>query len=311
MMPIVSVLIPVYNREKLVIGCINSVLQQSMSDLEVIVVDNASTDGTWNTLQKISEQDSRVRIFRNESNIGPVKNWFKCLEYSNNKSEFIKILFSDDWLEPDYLKEAMLLFSNESIGMVGSQVHIHDKHHQIYYKNDQGSTFSSRKFIEGVLSLSGYCASPSAWFIRRKNFPILKDIMIPNNFNINYLSHGMGSDTLLLLESAMKSPLIGFLNKPLVHFGAPEDSITVSTSKNDYLKNRIVANAYYIEKNKYYFSATFCKKFNALAILSMLRCFGMNGFFAYLKLFKKSYPRFSFSFYSILEILNDRKINKN
>ena len=56
----VSILVPVFNREELIGDCIQSALDQTFDDLEVVVVDNASTDGTWDVCRTYGEKDSRV-----------------------------------------------------------------------------------------------------------------------------------------------------------------------------------------------------------------------------------------------------------
>ena len=56
--PLVSILIPVYNRQDLLPVCIESALAQTITDLEVVIVDNASTDKTWEVCQKFARQDS-------------------------------------------------------------------------------------------------------------------------------------------------------------------------------------------------------------------------------------------------------------
>ena len=58
-MPVASILIPVFNREKLVQRAIQSALAQTLSDIEVIVVDNASTDSTWEVVQGLAGTDGR------------------------------------------------------------------------------------------------------------------------------------------------------------------------------------------------------------------------------------------------------------
>jgi len=74
-MPKVSILIPVFNRKDYIAECIQSALDQTFTDFEVVVVDNASEDGTWEICQQFAANDQRVRIFQNDTNIGPVRNW--------------------------------------------------------------------------------------------------------------------------------------------------------------------------------------------------------------------------------------------
>lgn len=76
--PLVSIVIPVYNRESFILETVNSALSQDYSNFEVVVVDNSSTDSTYKILQNI--QDAKLKVYRNLKNIGPVKNWLKSIE---------------------------------------------------------------------------------------------------------------------------------------------------------------------------------------------------------------------------------------
>ena len=77
--PQVSILVPVYNRAHCIEQTLASALEQTFTDLEVVVVDNCSTDGSWELIQRVATRDPRVRVFRNDSNIGPVRNWLRCV----------------------------------------------------------------------------------------------------------------------------------------------------------------------------------------------------------------------------------------
>ena len=69
-MPKISVLIPVYNAERYVARCLDSVLRQSFSDLEIIVGDDGSTDGSPAIIKEYSSRDDRIRIVSHEKNKG-------------------------------------------------------------------------------------------------------------------------------------------------------------------------------------------------------------------------------------------------
>ncbi|HET7489825.1 MAG TPA: glycosyltransferase [Acidimicrobiales bacterium] len=98
MSPAVSVCIPVYNGEPHLKGCLESVLAQSESDLEVIVVDNCSEDGSLAVAEAFAEQDRRIAVHRNSRNIGLVANLNRCIDLAS--SPWIKFVFHDDWLAP-------------------------------------------------------------------------------------------------------------------------------------------------------------------------------------------------------------------
>lgn len=102
---LISVLIPVYNRKELITETIVNALQQSYENIEIIVVDNCSTDGTYEHVVDFitcANLSKKVKVFQNDRNIGPVLNWRKCLEYSCG--EYVKILFSDDKIEANFWK---------------------------------------------------------------------------------------------------------------------------------------------------------------------------------------------------------------
>jgi glycosyltransferase involved in cell wall biosynthesis len=103
--PKVSILIPTYNGARYIEACLDSVLSQTYKDIEILVVDDGSTDATFEILERYAANDQRIRLVRNEHNLGLVGNWNRCIELA--QGEWIKFVFQDDWIEPECL-EAML-----------------------------------------------------------------------------------------------------------------------------------------------------------------------------------------------------------
>jgi len=100
--PKVSVLIPTYNYAHYLDDTIQSVLKQTYTDFELIIVDNCSTDNTDEVVKKYLN-DKRVSFYTNETNVGLVGNWNKCLEYARGK--YIKFLCADDMFHPGLLEK--------------------------------------------------------------------------------------------------------------------------------------------------------------------------------------------------------------
>src|SRR5690242_10526164 len=73
--PLVSVGMPLFNSAPWVEEAVESILRQSLCDFELIIVDNASTDNSWEICQRLARQDRRIRLFRNEHNIGANRNY--------------------------------------------------------------------------------------------------------------------------------------------------------------------------------------------------------------------------------------------
>ena len=98
--PLVSVCIPVHNCAAYIDQAIESVLAQTMSDWELVILDNASSDGTAAIAR--SYIDHRIRIVENSQNLGLEANWNKALQAS--RGEYIKLLPADDYLLPRCLE---------------------------------------------------------------------------------------------------------------------------------------------------------------------------------------------------------------
>jgi glycosyltransferase involved in cell wall biosynthesis len=100
--PRVSVGLPVYNGENFIADAIGSVLAQTLTDLELIVQDNASTDRTAEICADFAKRDPRVRYFRNPRNLGAAPNY--NLAYQMARGQYFKWLAHDDRLTPTYLE---------------------------------------------------------------------------------------------------------------------------------------------------------------------------------------------------------------
>jgi glycosyltransferase involved in cell wall biosynthesis len=103
--PRVSVGLPVYNGENFIADAIRSVLAQTLTDIELIIQDNASTDRTAEICTGFAARDSRVRYFRNPRNLGAAPNY--NLAYQMARGQYFKWLAHDDRLTPTYLTETV------------------------------------------------------------------------------------------------------------------------------------------------------------------------------------------------------------
>ncbi|MEA4957107.1 Undecaprenyl-phosphate 4-deoxy-4-formamido-L-arabinose transferase [bioreactor metagenome] len=97
----VSVIVPVYNVEKYLEECLDSIVNQSLKDIEIICVNDGSTDNSLNILEKYSKKDNRIKIITKENGgLGPArKNGLDC-----SSGEYIFFVDSDDWLSLDALE---------------------------------------------------------------------------------------------------------------------------------------------------------------------------------------------------------------
>jgi hypothetical protein len=103
--PKVSVGMPAYNSASWIEMAISSILQQTFSDLELIISDNASTDGTYEICERFARRDSRVRLLRNPVNIGANGNYLAVLDAA--RAPYFKWTTSSDWCAPSFIEKCV------------------------------------------------------------------------------------------------------------------------------------------------------------------------------------------------------------
>ncbi|HGL5683941.1 TPA: glycosyltransferase family 2 protein, partial [Enterococcus faecalis] len=111
-MKLVSVVIPVYNVEKYVEKCLDSVINQTYQNLEIIIVNDGSTDNSLSVCQKKKLSDSRIKLINKENGgLSSARNaGIECAQ-----GEFICFIDSDDWIELDYIEVLLNGMENTNV----------------------------------------------------------------------------------------------------------------------------------------------------------------------------------------------------
>jgi glycosyltransferase involved in cell wall biosynthesis len=103
--PAVSICLPVYNGENYVAVALESMLAQTLTDFELIISDNASTDRTEEICRKFADADPRVRYHRNERNVGGARNQAIAIQLSRGR--YVRLSAHDDKIAPTHLQECV------------------------------------------------------------------------------------------------------------------------------------------------------------------------------------------------------------
>jgi glycosyltransferase involved in cell wall biosynthesis len=111
-MPLVSVIMPSFNHSKYIEEAIGSVLNQSMDDLELIIIDDASHDNSRNIITRLSENDKRIKTKFNQKNMGIASVLNQAISYS--KGKYIAFIASDDLWTPSKLKRQLEVLNNNN-----------------------------------------------------------------------------------------------------------------------------------------------------------------------------------------------------
>lgn len=167
MEPLVSVCIPAYNNAGYIKDTIQSVLKQTYQNIELIVVDDHSTDNTVEVLESV--QDERLKIYRNEKNLGMVGNWNRCLELATG--EYVKLICADDMIAKNAIeKEAKAMRRNPSVNLVESDtrlVDINGKKTGQFRRFPKSGIVDGRKLARVSLMIQNFYGAPVNNLIRR------------------------------------------------------------------------------------------------------------------------------------------------
>jgi glycosyltransferase involved in cell wall biosynthesis len=230
--------------------CIESALSQTYREIEVIVVDNASTDQTWSICKKWARLDDRVKIFRNDHNIGPVRNWKRCVEIASGT--YSKILFSDDLLYPTCVEEMLKsLVHSEDVAFVycpafvGKSI-VEGKLSYCSYKTNK--TIISSKYSSLVMN-GRAPVSPGAVLLRTTDLRENLLLGFPTAKYQPFDAHGAGPDVMVLFLTSERYKYVNYISKALVFFRAHRKSFSIANTKNLISDGYNATFCYYLKRN--------------------------------------------------------------
>ncbi len=117
--PLVSVIIPCYNAEKYVEQAVRSIMNQTYKNLEILITDDCSTDASFAILQKLAEEDARIKLFRNTENQKIVRTLNALVERATGK--YMARMDADDIsLAKRFERQAAFLEANPDIAICGT-----------------------------------------------------------------------------------------------------------------------------------------------------------------------------------------------
>ena len=216
--PMVTVAIPTFNRINYLKEAIESVLTQTVQDIEILIADNASTDGTEGMVRKIADADSRIVYFRHSHNIGQIGNWNFCLEKA--RGEYFLMLSDDDIMEKESIARLLSGFEDPQVTLVYSKVLFIDSYSQPFGLSKAALQLEAGgDFILGSLS-HGREIYPSATMHRTDTAKRVG----------GYPDIGTTTDLAIRLRIAQEGK-VKFVNIPLVRYRIHNSALSNSGDK--------------------------------------------------------------------------------
>lgn len=169
-LPLVTIIIPVYNVEKYIEECINSILEQTYSNIEIIAIDDGSTDNSLKILKQYSSD--KLYIYKHDKNKGQAAARNLGIEVSNG--EYILFVDSDDLIRKDAVEILIMEMQKNDVSLIRfNAISFHDKTNVEFIENAYNSsnylseeiTYKENNMKDFYLS---YTASPVLYIIKRK-----------------------------------------------------------------------------------------------------------------------------------------------
>ena len=245
--PLVSIVIPVYNRELYIEDAIRSAISQTYQNIEIIIVDNCSTDSTWDILNEWEKKDNRIKIFQNDSNIGPVLNWNECFRHASG--EYIKILWSDDWISHKFVEKCLSVFEKNTAFVLSGYQIVAKKMvlSEVVFKKN---IYSVLEYLNNILlyNREGFPVSPGCAMFRTKDILASFIVDIPNDDGLDSKKNGAGNDLLLFLNTVVNYTSISTISGVDSYFRSHEQSFSVANQLDLYYE---WAKVFFIRKYLY------------------------------------------------------------
>lgn len=207
----VSLIVPVYNIEKYLERCVNSILEQDYDNLEIILVNDGSLDNSLKICKKYEQKDSRIIVIdKKNGGVSSARN--EGLKIATG--DYIGFIDSDDWIDKNTISSLMNVLKKENYDIL-----IYTSYNNIPYSDkesvrtlDLEETIKNCLKLENPVLMAGVCNKLFKSSLLKEEF-----------FDIDL---AVGEDMLFLIKILLKSKKLGYLEKSLYHYFHREDSVT-------------------------------------------------------------------------------------
>lgn len=208
----ISVIIPVYNSENLLPQCLDSVIKQTLGDIEIICVDDGSTDNSLNILKEYEKKDNRIKVFtQKNSGAGTARN--KGMDEA--QGEYIAFLDSDDWLELDALEKLYnhITSNNAEVTLFNAIEHKPNNqfNKRIYFRKDEKIDYNNYTFdyhFDKNLVMNGKLVIWSKFY---------KTSFIKDN-NLRFYDHEIFNDVQFHIQTMLRAKRVSYLPDILYNY---------------------------------------------------------------------------------------------
>lgn len=216
--PKISVIVPVYNVEKYLHRCIDSILAQTFTDFELLLINDGSKDNSGIICDEYAAKDNRVRVFHKENGGASTA---RNMGLDNAKGEWIAFVDSDDWIEAEMYKEMLDIAENSSVDAVYCDMVLDSSNENkvLCYNNN----YDDHKLMYDCL------APIDVVHLSMCNRLISNSVFKKNNLRAD-IGANMWEDVELAVKVRRLTPTSRIINKVFYHYNRENDSSTTHSS---------------------------------------------------------------------------------
>ena len=245
--PKISIIVPIYNVEQYLKECLDSILKQTFSDFELILVNDCSPDNSQMICEEYLKKDNRIKLINKLQNEGLPQ--ARKTGFENSCGEYIVNIDSDDWVEPVYLEYLYNIAVKENADLVCCDFYMNYPDKYIYMINtkDTNNRLNNLGFVSPFSAVT---------YIYRRD--LYEKILFP--------IHPIGEDCCITQQALFYSNKLSNASYPLYHYRIHSESMSKNKKQKqymgrlenihltiDFLKQKLQNNYSLIEKNIYPF----------------------------------------------------------
>ena len=259
--PLISVIVPVYKVEEYLNKCVESIINQTYKNLEIILVDDGSPDNCPKMCDEWSKKDKRIKVIHKENGgVSSARN----IGLDNCSGKYISFVDSDDWLELNYFEDMLMIINKYKVKYVTcGYTRIYDNRKEVINGDLIEKKITSKEYLNQLLNVGN-----SYGFVHMKL--IEKKVIDNNRFNESLI---VGEDALFNITLCNNLDDVVIYNKPLYNYFFNSNSV-VRKYNDNYCNNYYNSMAYMNE----YIRSTYSEKniitnlYNYIAYHVLLIC---------------------------------------
>lgn len=209
---LVSIIVPIYNKEKYLIDCLNSLCEQTYSNIEIILINDGSSDGTLDICEEFADRDQRIKIItQDNSGVSHSRN----VGLKNASGSYIAFVDADDYVDSNFIKELMIGIKKYNVDFIQCGTVINED--KFLYCYDRESIFANADQVTLDFLVRGM--SGTVWDKLYKK-ELLDGIYFDEEYSKN-------EDTFFIFECVKKASSFVRIGLPLYHYSyKKDDSLT-------------------------------------------------------------------------------------